>query len=223
MGGMQMIAAVYSVLVVTSFVCAAATGNLGSLSAGLFDGVERSVGLVCSLVGTMSIWGGVLSALDSAGAVTLLSRAFSPVIRLFLPCASRDSESVRAISMSMAANLLGMGNAATPFALTAVEKIEGISGETEKAKERDIITFSVISCTPVCLIPANVTALRSLYSSSSPGAVILPAAICAGICFLLSGSLSLLIGRLSFGSCRGKIRGSPGSCTEKIGKVDSHG
>ena len=104
MGGMQMIAAVYSVLVVTSFVCAAATGNLGYLSAGLFDGVERSVGLVCSLVGTMSIWGGVLSALDSAGAVTLLSRAFSPVIRLFLPCASRDAESVRAISMSMAAN-----------------------------------------------------------------------------------------------------------------------
>lgn len=119
-----MIGKIFALICIVSTIYAAVYGNMQSLSASVIDGATKAVELSVSLCGAMCLWSGVMEVLRMSGAVNKLSRLLRPLLRVIFPTASRDENASGAIAASLAANLLGIGNAATPLALGAMRAID---------------------------------------------------------------------------------------------------
>ena len=125
-----------------------------------FAGAGEAVTLVIALAGAMCLWGGLMRIADCAGLTKKLAKSFSPFLRLLFPSLEPESEAAQAISMNLSANLLGMGNAATPFGIAAMKELAKRSPYPEVATD-EMITFVVMNTASVQLIPATVAMLRS--------------------------------------------------------------
>lgn len=117
-----------------------------------------------------------------------LARLLSPFLRLFFPKAWRSGEGIEEISANVSANLLGIGNAATPFALAAMEKMQKNNPRPDRATAEQI-TLAVLNTASVTLIPANLLALRRAAGSERPYAVLIPVWISSA----LSAAMALLL------------------------------
>lgn len=162
------------------------TGRGEELSCAVIDGASEAVSLAISLCGIMALWCGVMRVLETAGAIRALSRLLMPVIRIFFPDAARSGEGVGEISSNIAANLIGIGNAATPFALAAMKKLQAQNPEKERASA-DMITLAVLNSAPLTLLPTTVISLLRANGASHPYEVILPIWIASftTVCFAL--------------------------------------
>ena len=111
---------VWSGMVVISLVFGILTGTLEEVAAAALEGAESAVELSLSMAGILCLWSGVMEIMNVCGLSKGLARAFQPVLRRLLPEASRDPETLAAVSANVSANLLGLGNAATPLGLQAM-------------------------------------------------------------------------------------------------------
>ncbi len=167
------------------------TGNVEAVASAIPDGASRAMEVTLSLVGMMCLWSGLLEVARRAGAIRHLSRLLSPFLRPFFPRAWKSGEGREEICASVAANLFGMGNAATPFGLSAMERMQRTNPHPECADEEQI-TFAVLNTAPLSLLPANLIALRRAAGSTDPFSVVLPVWITSLACTLLA----LLLTRL---------------------------
>lgn len=176
-------------------VCSAAyTGRLSLLSDAILSGAENSVKLSLSLLGVMCLWCGVIEVLKERGALRLLSRLLSPVIRRLFPEASEKGVAVEEITSSVAANMLGVVGAATPFAIKAMEKLDSINDTPSRASD-DMVTLAVLGSSSISLLPTTIIALRHAAGSTSPYSVIVPVWICSAVCTVFGMVLSRLTAR----------------------------
>ena len=131
------------------------------------------------MLGVMTLWTGVLEVGKRAGLIDQLSRRMRPILRFLFPRLSPDSEAAKQISVNMIANMLGLGWAATPAGLKAMEelkKVEEARGEFPAGTASDeMCTFLIINISSLQLIPINMIAYRSQYGSVSPAAIAGPA------------------------------------------------
>ena len=174
------------------------SGRGEALAGAIFDGAGSAVELVLFLCGTMALWNGVLSVLKEAGAVAILSKLLSPVLRLIFPRLSEyeDGDDIREdVSCCLAANLLGIGNAATPFALSALAKLQK-ENPTPERPTSEMVTLTVLNTAPFCILPATVFALRQEAGSTEPFSVLLPIAIASFATALFGLLLTGIAGRV---------------------------
>ena len=136
-------------------------------------------------------WCGMMRVLQEAGLIKKLSKLLYPFLKLFFPNAAKSREGLEEISANISANLLGIGNAATPFALKAMEKLQKQNPHPEKATAEQI-TLAVLNTASVTLIPANLLALRRAAGSDSPYAVLLPIWITSSLCALMALFLTII-------------------------------
>lgn len=147
--------------------CSVITGRGSEVTAAMFAGAEQAVTLVLSLLGAMCLWSGLMRIADRAGITRGLAKLFAPVLRLLFPTVPGDSAAARAICMNMSANLLGMGNAATPFGLAAMKELDGLHPARGTATD-PMVTFVVLNTACFQLIPSTVAVLRSAAGSADP-------------------------------------------------------
>lgn len=183
-----MLGKVFGIICLLSLVFALFCGNLTALSDAILDGAAKTVDVLLSLCGMMCLWCGMMRVLSDAGVIRKLSRLLSPFLRLFFPEAYRAGEGLEEISANVSANLLGIGNAATPLALQAMKELQKHNPTPERASGEQI-TLAVLNTASVTLIPANLLALRRAAGSADPYAVILPIWIVS----ILSASMALLL------------------------------
>lgn len=172
-----MIGKVFSFLVTSSFVFAFLGGNMDRLSAGILSAATDAVELVISLVGMMCLWSGVLAVFRECGITKLVSKAAKPFLRFAYPEAFRTGVGAEEISSNFAANLFGMGNAALPSGLAAMEKLSLSAKEGEATRE--MITFAVMNTVPFQLFPTTLIAMRSAAGSMYPYEIITPIYVCS--------------------------------------------
>jgi spore maturation protein A len=115
---------IWVILLVGSVVVAAATGRMVDLPGAITDSASRAVTLSIGLVGVMSLWLGLLRVAQEAGLVRSLGRLARPLLRRLFPSVPDDSPAMGAMVMNISANMLGLGNAATPFGIKAMEELE---------------------------------------------------------------------------------------------------
>lgn len=184
-----MIGRIFGVLCLLSLVFGIACGNVTQVANAIPDGAAGAIRVVLSLCGMMCLWCGLMEVLRRAGMIRRLSRLLAPVLRLFFPEAFRTGEGAEEISANVSANLLGLGNAATPMGLSAMEKLQQHNPHPERASGEQI-TLILLNTASLTLIPANLLALRRAAGSADPFSVMLPiwltSVCCVGAVLLLS-------------------------------------
>ena len=159
------ISVVWVGMVVLSLVFGVACGNLDAVSAAALDGANSAVTLCLSMAGVMCLWSGVMEIMRQTGLSEGLARLVRPLLARRLPRAARDSETMAAISANVSANLLGLGNAATPLGIRAACRMaEGCSGVASD----ELCLLVVLNTASIQLIPATVAGVRAAAGAASP-------------------------------------------------------
>lgn len=161
-----MLNAIWFGMIALSVVCAAATGRLGDLSAAVMDGAGQAVELTIFLLGAMCAWLGFLRIAEKSGLTALMASAFSPLIDRLFPEYREEPEIKGKICMNLSANLLGLGNAATPLGLAAMKAMAERNHSDTPTK--GMILFVVINTASIQLLPVNMAAMRSSCGSAEP-------------------------------------------------------
>jgi spore maturation protein A len=182
-------------LLAASVLVAAVNGRMGALPGAIADSAGRAVTLSLGLAGLLSLWLGLMKVAEEAGLVGALGRLARPILRRLFPGVPGDSPAMGAIVLNFSANALGLGNAATPFGLRAMEELEKSNPHPGTATDAQAM-LCALNTASVQLIPATVIAMRAAAGARQP-ADILGATLLASLCATVAAVASArLLGRL---------------------------
>lgn len=154
-------------MIIASVLCALCTGRLDALSTAVMDGAQGAVELSVSLLGSMCAWLGFLKIAEKSGLTLRLAEGFSPLIDRLFP-EYRESEEIKGkICMNLSANFLGLGNAATPLGLSAMEAMQA-KNPNKETPTKGMVLFVVMNTASLQLLPVNMAAMRSACGSLQP-------------------------------------------------------
>jgi spore maturation protein A len=186
---------IWAFLIAVSVATAAASGRMGALTGAALESAGRGATLALGLVGVMTLWLGLMRVAEEAGLVALLGRAARPILRRLFPDVPPDHPALGAMVMNVGANLLGLGNAATPFGLRAMEALQELNPHKGTASDAQAL-FCALNTASVQIVPASVIALRAAAGAHQPADVLgatLLASACATAVALLSAWLLRLL------------------------------
>ena len=158
------------------------------LIAATFEMSALAVEIAIGLIGVMALWLGLFKIAEQSGLATLLSRGLSPLFARLMPEVPRNHPALGSVTMNMAANMLGLDNAATPMGLKAMGSLQELNPQKDTASNAQIL-FLVLNSSSVTLLPVTVFLFRAQQGAAEPAAVFLP--------ILLATSASTLVGLLS--------------------------
>lgn len=173
---------ILTVLLIFSVVTAAFTGRMEELSAAALSGCGEAVTLVLALAGMLCLWGGLMEIARRCRLTGLLARLFGPLTRLLFPTVPQGSAAMQAICLNLSANLLGLGNAATPLGLAAMRELQKQNPQKDTASA-PMVTFVLMNTASLQLIPTTCAVLRQQAGSAAP-MEILPAVWLTGLAAL---------------------------------------
>ncbi len=154
------------IMVIFSLLYAALNGGLTDLAVAAMGGAKDAVTLCLSLCGMICLWSAVMELMQRSGLSEKLSRFLRPVLTRLFPTAARDSDTLEALSSNVSANLLGLGNAATPAGIKAAKGIKRLSGNDSASDELCLLV--VMNTASITLLPTTVASLRASLGSAAP-------------------------------------------------------
>lgn len=149
------------------------TGEIEAVSTAAMNGAGEAAKLAISLVGTYALWLGMLNILEKAGAVTAIAKRSERII-LWLFKGIRKGAATAYITLNLVANMLGMGSAATPFGLKAMEELKKQSTDGDRASH-NMCLFLIVNTASVQLLPLSIIAVRAAAGSANPADIVIPA------------------------------------------------
>ncbi len=162
---------IWSGMILCSLIYGGCTGRLEQTIAGCFTGTEEAVTLILSMAGILSFWSGLLKVAQAGGVLSWLERGLAPVTKRLLPGIPEGSECMNKVCANIAANLFGLGNAATPFGIAAIKSMKRYA-EKEGTASDDMCTFVVLNTASIQLIPSTIIAMRAGLGSAAPASLI---------------------------------------------------
>ena len=158
---------VWAAMIAVSVLCACATGRMQQLSEAVLAGAGNAVQLILGMMGMMCAWTGLMKIADAGGLTAILSHVLGPVLRRLFPAYPPESPAAKAICMNITANLLGLGNAATPMGLAAMKEMAA-QNHGSKVANNSMVMFVVLNTASLQLIPTFMGTLRAQYCSTTP-------------------------------------------------------
>ena len=186
---------IWPFFIIISIVYAVCSGNVESLNNSIFESTESAITVTMALLGTMCLWSGIMKIACNSSLIGKFSNLLNPIINILFPELKNNKKIKREISMNMIANILGLGNAATPLGLKAMQSMQKENINKEKLSD-SMMTFILINTASIQLIPTTVLAIRKSLSSQDCTKILLPV-WCATICAAIAGiiAVKLLIKR----------------------------
>ena len=175
------------ILTAGSLLCGILTGSGETLGTAMLEGASQAVELTLSLAGPLCLWSGLQYAMEESGISGIVAKLFSPLLRFLFPQSSKDMEACAAISQNLSANLLGLGNAATPMGIRAIGRMQSLSGG--ETATREMCRLVVLNTASLQLLPTTIAAARAGMGCAKPYAI-LPAV-------WLSSLLSIFVGLIA--------------------------
>ena len=170
-------------LMAIALIVAIFTGNAAAVTKGAVDSAKTAVDISLGLIGIMTLWLGIMRVAEKSGLISLLGRALRPISRLLFPDIPPDHPAIGAVIMNIAANMLGLSNAATPLGIKAMEELQELNPNKETASNA-MVTFMTLNTAGIQFIPATIIAVLAASGSKNPTAIIsttLIATICGAI------------------------------------------
>lgn len=158
---------IWLALIVSSIIVAAVTGRMEAMNQAAFAGAKAGVTVCFGLLSVLAFWMGIMRIAEKAGLMELVARALSPVISLLFPDIPKGHPAMGYIMSNMSANLLGLGNAATPMGLKAMEELQKLNPDKQQASPA-MCTLLAINTASITLIPTTMIAIRMQYGSANP-------------------------------------------------------
>lgn len=183
---------IWAAMILLSTVAAVILGKGSALSAAVLEGAQSAVTLVLGMSGAICLWSGVGNVMDRTGVTELLARLLHPLLKRLFPDTGRDPVLSGHLSANICANLLGLGNAATPMGIRAAQRMAGNSGIASD----QLCRLIVLNTASIQLIPTSVAAVRLAAGCATPFDI-LPAVWLTSLCSAAMGLLSAwLMGKL---------------------------
>lgn len=183
---------VFTLIVGVSVLCAAITGNGQALSGAVLKGAQSGVELAIAMAGSICLWSGVGKLMAFGGITKMLSRFLRPVLHSLFPTARQDAALASSLSTNICANILGLGNAATPMGIDAVRRMVRQPGIATD----EMCRLIVLNTASIQLIPGNVAAIRASLGAAAPFDI-LPAVWITSVCSAGLGlTAAWLLGKL---------------------------
>lgn len=179
-----MLSYIFVFMILLSITCSLVLDTTAAVSASVMDGASSAVELIISLCGMICLWSGVMEIAKQSKLTEKLSNLLSPLLTRLYPDIDKDSKAFSYICMNVSANLLGIGNAATPLGLSAMQQMQN-DAHTDVATD-SMVTFVVMNTASIQLIPTTVAAMRSAQGSNSPFDII--------FCVWVTSAVALMVG-----------------------------
>ena len=171
-----MINFIWAGLLIIGFVVGIATGKVDAVTNAAIESANTGVELSMGLIGVMALWLGVMKIAEKAGLVEKLAKGLKPIMIRLFPDVPADHPAMGAMIMNMAANILGLGNAATPLGLKAMQELQELNPEKDTATDA-MVTFLAINTSSITLIPSESIAILVAAGAKNPTEIIGPAII----------------------------------------------
>ena len=169
---------IWGFMIIVGIIVGTFNGRITDISNASVQSAKEAVNLCITMLGVMSLWTGLMEVARKAGMIKSLTKAIEPVIRFFFPRIPKEHIVNEYIASNMIANVLGLGWAATPMGLKAMEELAKINtqrGADETKASNEMCTFLILNISSLQLIPVNIIAYRSQYGSINPTGIIMPA------------------------------------------------
>lgn len=161
------------------------TGSIDKVTEAAINSAKLGVTLSVGLVGVLSLWLGVMKIAEESGLVKILSKALMPIMKRLFPDIPDNHPAMGSIVMNISANILGLGDAATPLGLKAMQELQTLSKDKSTATN-SMCTFLAINTSSVTLIPATVIAYRAAAGSINPTEIVAPAILSTSIATIVA-------------------------------------
>lgn len=168
-----MINVVWFLFIAIGVIVAVFTGNIDAVTDAAISSARTAVDLSLGLIGVMALWLGIMKIAEASGLIKSISRALRFIMVPLFPEVPADHPAMGAMIMNMAANVLGLGNAATPLGLKAMQELQELNPNKDTATN-SMCTFLAINTSSVTIIPASIIAIRAAANSANPTDVIGP-------------------------------------------------
>jgi|SRR5690606_6360226 len=175
-------------------------GTIDEVNKAVFQGAQEAVTLCIGFISVLVFWLGIMRIAQNAGLLDRLSQIFRPIVKRIFPEVPENHPAMGYILSNIMANMFGLGNAATPLGIKAMEQLKILNGNKDSAS-RSMVTFLVINTSSVTIIPTTVLAIRMNYESASPAEIVLPTLIAS----ILATTGAILLDRYYYN--RGKKGG----------------
>ncbi len=174
--GEPMLNYLWGFMIIIGVIYGAFTGNIQAVADGAINSAKDAVTLCITMLGVMSLWTGLMEIAEKSGLIKTCTEKISPVMRWLFPYVPPQHDAMKHMTTNVIANILGLGWAATPAGLRAMNSLAQLN-DSDKTASNAMCTFLVINVSSLQLIPVNIIAYRSQYGSTNPTAVVAPAII----------------------------------------------
>jgi spore maturation protein A len=179
---------IWVLLLSISILFAIFTGNLEAFTKSIFEGAKSAVEISLFLLGIVSVWMGITRILEDSGLIYRISHLFKPIITRLFRNIPDDHPSITVITLNVLANLFGLGNAATPLGIKAMQELDSLNGD-KGTVTYEMMTFIVLNTASIQLIPFSVIGILAGYGARNPAGIVLPVLIAT----VISAITALLI------------------------------
>lgn len=171
-----MINIIWALFIILGIIYALITGNISSVNETIVISAKDSLDIFLGILPTIVLWVGIMKIVSNSGLLNKISNILYPLLSKLFPEIPKKHDSLGYISSNITANILGLGNAATPFGLKAMESLQELNKDKTTAS-RSMITFILLNTSGLTLLPTTVISLRSMYNSINPTLIIIPTII----------------------------------------------
>ncbi|MGX7627963.1 spore maturation protein SpmA [Bacillus thuringiensis] len=166
-----MVNLVWVAMAVIGIVYAMINGTMEAINKAVFDGAKDAVTICIGLISVLVFWLGLMKIAEEAGLLKKLVTFFMPIVKRLFPEIPKDHPSMGFILSNMMANFFGLGNAATPLGIKAMEQLKELNGGKDSAS-RSMVTFLALNTSAITLIPTTVISIRMTYESANPTEIV---------------------------------------------------
>lgn len=166
-----------------SFIYGICFGNIEETNNSIFSSTENAVNICLNLLGTICFWNGIMKIAIKTSIVNKLKKMLKPILKYLFPKINENDDAYTEISMNVVANIMGLGNAATPIGMKAMKSLQK-TNKNKNALSKEMAIFIVLNTASIQIIPTTVIALRNSLGSSNPTVILFPvwiATACAAI------------------------------------------
>lgn len=189
-----MVNVIWATLIFIAIIYSLLTGNVETINNGILTHATSGMNLILEMMPLIVLWTGIMKIAEESGLLQVFSRMLNPILSKLFPSLNKEHKALGYLASNIAANMLGLGSAATPFGLKAMEELQKDNPKKDTATEA-MITFLVLNTGGVTLIPTTVIALRMMHGSINPTEIIITSILATSVSSISGLLLDYMIRR----------------------------